>query len=313
LEVQKSNATDLRLSSGTSEHFMSIGNANDATYKYWYFTLGAATTDEYVFYNRQGGDARGIAARNNGGNWHRVSLYHNDVFGAVQTSGSTPLVLQPSSGNVGIGTTSPTTRFQVSAGRATFRASNEEWAIGVAYNDAQYPTDSFFLGVTTNGGSAGTGMFKISNAAGAHRFAVLNNGDVAAAGAVYGTVKYFQIPHPVDPAKLLTHASLEGPEAGVYYRGEAQLAKGEVEVILPPYFEALTRKEGRTVQLTPVEGWSPLFVVKGIQAGKFLVRTAAQGDPAQRFYWEVKAVRADVGPLAIEAERSATAVPFPRP
>jgi len=31
------------------------------------------------------------------------------------------------------------------------------------------------------------------------------------------------IPHPKDPSKTLVHAALEGPEVGLYYRGEGQL------------------------------------------------------------------------------------------
>jgi hypothetical protein len=33
------------------------------------------------------------------------------------------------------------------------------------------------------------------------------------------------------------------------------------------------------------------------------VRTANGGNPAQRFYWEVKAVRSDVAPLVVEMSK----------
>jgi hypothetical protein len=230
-------------------------------------------------------------------------LFREDY--AASGTGGNPqvrMVLQ-NNGNVGIGTTSPITKFQVSGGRASVRANNEEWALGLAYNDSQYPTDTFFLGVTSNGGSSGTGMFQISNAAGASRVRVLNNGDMHIGGTLYATVKYFQIPHPLDPGKLLTHASLEGPEAGVYYRGETQLVNGEAVVTLPPYFEALTRKEGRTVQLTPITGWAPLYVTDGVQGGGFTVRTDDSKKATQRFFWEVKAVRADIAPVPVETAR----------
>lgn len=118
--------------------------------------------------------------------------------------------------------------------------------------------------------------------------------------------KRFEIAHPVEPQrKLLLHAALEGPEAAVYYRGEAQLVNSQASISLPPYFEALTRKEQRTVQLTSIDGWSPLFVERGVQEGQFMVRTANGGDPTQRFYWEVKAVRADVAPLVVEKLKDA--------
>lgn len=124
-------------------------------------------------------------------------------------------------------------------------------------------------------------------------------------GTFTATSKNFQIDHPLDPAKkFLVHSALEGPEVAVYYRGEAQLVNGEVEIALPSYFEALTRKEQRTVQLTPIKGWSPLYVSDEIQEGRFTVRSAG-ATRAQRFYWEVKAVRADIAPLVVEKEKVA--------
>ncbi|MEO1313154.1 MAG: LamG domain-containing protein, partial [Pseudomonadota bacterium] len=75
-------------------------------------------------------------------------------------------------------------------------------------------------------------------------------GDITVAGDLVANVKFFRIPHPLDATADLVFGSLEGPEAGVYFRGEAQLEDGSAKITLPPYFEALTRVEGRTVQLT---------------------------------------------------------------
>jgi hypothetical protein len=124
------------------------------------------------------------------------------------------------------------------------------------------------------------------------------DGDIVATGA-----KKFVIPHPTEPGKYLVHAAVEGPEAAVYYRGEAQLKKGRAEVKLPPYFESLTARQGRTVILTNVDGFDRLAVqrVKGAQVadGRFVV---VSENPAstQAFSWEVKAVRADVPALRTE-------------
>jgi hypothetical protein len=119
-------------------------------------------------------------------------------------------------------------------------------------------------------------------------------------GAITGTTKNFTIAHPGRPGGTLVHSAIEGPETAVYYRGEAQLRDGETVVTLPPYFEPLTRKEQRTVQLTPVDAWAPLYVVGVVAEGRFRVRTPSGGNPSQRFFWEVKAVRADVEPLIVE-------------
>jgi hypothetical protein len=122
---------------------------------------------------------------------------------------------------------------------------------------------------------------------------------------VTGT-KNFNIPHPAKPGYRLVHSAIEGPEAGVYYRGEATLINGEATVTLPEYFEALTRLEGRTVQLTCKNGWSPLFIDGEIVNGKFKVRTTGNGNLNQVFHWEVKAIRSDLPALEVEKPDSPT-------
>jgi hypothetical protein len=114
------------------------------------------------------------------------------------------------------------------------------------------------------------------------------------------TTKNFRIVHPLDPTKYLNHSSLESPDIAVFYRGEGQTSSGFTTITLPDYFEALTRPEGRTVLLTPLfedDNESFGMVAAGrVHEGAFRVRS---DNPAQRFYWEVKAIRADVDELEI--------------
>jgi hypothetical protein len=116
-----------------------------------------------------------------------------------------------------------------------------------------------------------------------------------------GWTKGFLINHPLDPdAKFLAHATLEGPEAAVFYRGEGQLSEGKAIVELPDYFESLAREEGRTVLLTPLsESDTPIsqLATSSVDNGSFTVVGTDKKNPSQRFYWEVKAVRSDVGQL----------------
>ena len=118
--------------------------------------------------------------------------------------------------------------------------------------------------------------------------------------------KNFLIPHPMSPAsKCLVHSSLEGPEVAVFYRGEAHLQNGTATVTLPPYFEALTRAEARTVLLTPiVENDEPVSALAAtrVRHGRFTVRMIADGNPSQCFWWEVKALRADLPALEVELD-----------
>jgi hypothetical protein len=120
--------------------------------------------------------------------------------------------------------------------------------------------------------------------------------------------KKFCIDHPLEPlSKMLSHAAIEGPEAAVYYRGVGLLADGRSVIRLPKYFEALTRKEERTVQLTPihVEGGEPPCSLSAsmIENGQFEVKAIRNLHATQRFFWEVKAVRADIDPLRVEEVR----------
>jgi len=118
-----------------------------------------------------------------------------------------------------------------------------------------------------------------------------------------GWIKGFLIHHPLDPGKkYLAHATLEGPEAAVFYRGEAHLTNGKATIHLPDFFEALTLEEDRTILLTPLsDDDDPVshLAASPIKKGAFTVRGTDQKNPSQPFYWEVKAVRADVARLAL--------------
>jgi hypothetical protein len=65
----------------------------------------------------------------------------------------------------------------------------------------------------------------------------------------YNTSKTFVIDHPIDKNKYLVHACLEGPEAGVYYRGKSEIVNNDfVEIILPDYVDLLATEF--TIQIT---------------------------------------------------------------
>lgn len=130
----------------------------------------------------------------------------------------------------------------------------------------------------------------------------------ASTGVIKGKSKQFAIDHPLDgpdaaQRRQLIHAALEGPENGVYYRGEGRLENGTATVELPAYFEALTRAEGRTVQLTPVfEDDEPVSALAAgrVRDGAFRVRTVDGSPASHAFCWQVTAIRADLEPLAVE-------------
>ncbi|NEP14169.1 MAG: hypothetical protein F6K14_29040 [Symploca sp. SIO2C1] len=118
--------------------------------------------------------------------------------------------------------------------------------------------------------------------------------------------KTFIVEHPLDEDKYIVHATLEGPEGAVYYRGTSQLCSGKVTISLPPYFEAFTRKENRTIILTNIDGFDRIAVqsIEGekIKDGKFIV-VSDNPESSQQFDWEVKAVRADGPHLKAEPNK----------
>ena len=168
-----------------------------------------------------------------------------------------------------------------------------------------------FFGTTP--AAKGTANFRIASSDASLVTNVLNI-DAIGNAYFYGTlaagVKSFRIPHPQDKTKDLIHSCLEGPEAGVYYRGEAKLKKGSATVELPEYFEALTFDDDRTVLLTLiVDDEKPVFggqIAAGrIKDGKFKIYST---DPAATVAWEVKAARRiNEGRLQVVRDRIETA------
>ncbi|MCR4392676.1 MAG: hypothetical protein NUV94_07985 [Candidatus Acetothermia bacterium] len=128
---------------------------------------------------------------------------------------------------------------------------------------------------------------------------LLDAGDLIARDAEFDSVtvsrdlrvqgcKFFVQPNPTDPATEIVYAALEGPEAGVFVRGQAQLLAGEAVVELAEHFGLVTSAEGLTVQLTPIGQWLQLYVVE-LSPARLVVREAHGKDGA--FYYLIQGVR----------------------
>ncbi len=101
----------------------------------------------------------------------------------------------------------------------------------------------------------------------------------------------FLIDHPLDPKnKLLYHSFVESPDVKNIYDGVVTLdEKGEVEITLPTYFEALNRDF--RYQFFPLEGPSPnLYIKEGIKENRF---TISGGTPGGKVSWQVTGIRHD--------------------
>jgi len=166
-------------------------------------------------------------------------------------------------------------------------------------------------GSITSAGLGASQTWTFPNASGTVMLAN-SAGDVAIAGdlAVGGDLnvtgaKHFKIDDPLDPAnKYLYHTSVESPDMMNIYNGTAVLdTKGEAEIQLPDWFEALNRDF--RYQLSCIGGFAPVYVAREIENNTFRV---AGGTPGLKVSWQVTGVRHDA---YAEAHRSPVEVEKP--
>jgi hypothetical protein len=92
---------------------------------------------------------------------------------------------------------------------------------------------------------------------GTKTYGVYSGGDIGGTGA-----KYFIEPHPTDASKEIRYVSLEGPEAGTYFRGSARTVHGRATIQVPESFRMVTDEKGLTVVVTPVGEMAQIAVVR---------------------------------------------------
>tara|TARA_B100001939_G_C16764632_1_gene539837 strand:- start:59 stop:748 length:690 start_codon:yes stop_codon:yes gene_type:complete len=127
-------------------------------------------------------------------------------------------------------------------------------------------------------------------------------GGVVTAPRFQGTInvqswKGFDIKHPNKLNHRLRHICLEGPEAGVYYRGRLT---GKNTIELPSYWEGLIDVDSITVTLTQI-GSSQDLIVESIDWGK-VVKVKSGNGTGIDCYYVIQAARIDGEPLIVEYE-----------
>ncbi|MBC7884823.1 MAG: hypothetical protein H7X99_05075 [Saprospiraceae bacterium] len=100
----------------------------------------------------------------------------------------------------------------------------------------------------------------------------------------------FKIDHPLDPEnKYLNHSVVESPDMMNMYNGTVLLnEKGEAEVKLPDYFEALNMDF--RYSLTSIGVFAPVFIKDEIRNNAF---TISGGNAGVKISWQVTGVRKD--------------------
>lgn len=115
-------------------------------------------------------------------------------------------------------------------------------------------TAGILLGAT---GTSSLAEGRLGYQVGTTNYAVYASGDYGGSGA-----KYFIEPHPSDASKVIRYISLEGPEAGTYFRGRARFERGLATIPVPDHFRMVTDEEGVTVQITPIGEMASVAVLR---------------------------------------------------
>ena len=109
--------------------------------------------------------------------------------------------------------------------------------------------------------------------------------------------KKFDIQHPTKgEGWRLAHACIEGPEAGVYYRGRL---KNQKIIKLPYYWKDLVDVETITVQLQPIGAHQDIIVKRWDEENIYL---QAQGGLPINCFYHVYGERKDIEKLVVEYE-----------
>ena len=148
--------------------------------------------------------------------------------------------------------------------------------------------DSAFIGdIAVNGSQTITKNLTISG--------TMKAGYATWSGSIVATTKLFDIKHPSKEGHRLAHASLEGPEIGVYYRGRL---KSSNTIELPSYWKELVREDSITVQLQPIGNRHFHLNVTEFDNEKIIIAEADE-KPIDCFY-HVYGERKDVDRLTVE-------------
>ena len=113
-------------------------------------------------------------------------------------------------------------------------------------------------------------------------------------GEISATNKSFVIDHPTKPGMKLRYGSLEGPENGVYVRGQL-IDENIIET--PDYWRGLVYEDTFTVHLTPIGKYQQLYVEK---IEDYKVYISNSDNSPINCYYSIWAERKDVPKLIVE-------------
>lgn len=237
--------------------------------------VAGPTNSTWMSFRDGAGTDLGYVGDGSGGD---MDMYLTSYVGDVHLyTPAGPALTASSSGNVGIGTTTPAQdrKLDVAASGSLVSAvfgQNPSVSGNGVVGVANAPSGYGILGVSLDG------------------FAGWFSGDVRVTGTLVKSAGSFKIDHPLDPAnKYLSHSFVESPDMLNIYNGNATLnASGEAVILLPEWFGALN-KDYR-YQLTCIGGYAPVYIAKEVHENQFRI---AGGTPNLVVSWQVTGIRQD--------------------
>ena len=123
-------------------------------------------------------------------------------------------------------------------------------ALNITGNTVQVGNTDTTGNLTIKGNTSQTGTITAGG--------VVTGSDCKTAGGItLSSRKPFDIPHPTKKGWRLRHVCIEGPEAGVYFRGKL---KNDKIIPLPEYWKKLVDVDTITVQLQPIGAHQDIIV-----------------------------------------------------
>ena len=222
-------------------------------------------------------------------------------FRIYPDAGTNALVIEGGTGDVGVGTNTPTAPLHVRRANGTARALIEEVGSG-AFELLELSNNGGVQFQLNNSAASGVGWniinvgnanndLRIAEGPGSTQFVLDPSGNLTVDGAINAASKPFRIDHPLDPAnKFLFHNAIESPDMMNVYNGNIVLdRRGRAIVELPEYFEALN--QDFRYQLTPIGAPGPnLYVAQEIENNRFVIEG---GEPGMTVSWQVSGIRHD--------------------
>ena len=267
---------------GVDQYFGIIGNRAGGP-----MILGRNTNAAANSYGIQGETT--ASGSGSAGVYGLASATSGTIFGALGKSSSTAIDSAGVKGVDGTGSPANATSFQSAGVRG-----ESALALGVLGVSAQSAAVQGTLINPTTGAALAEG--KLGHLTGGTYYGVYS-----ATGEIGGTgMKFFVVPHPTNPALVIRYVSLEGPEAGTYFRGRGTLENGKTVINVPESFRLVTEEEGLTIQVTPLGRPGDIWVEE-----LTLDRIAVRGLRDVGFSYTVNGVRRGYGafqPLVEGAE-----------